>query len=255
MKRILLLVLCFFCMTGFAQAGASGKSGKQENPRQAGKSSIYFYDVESKDDNGYGRLVINADKHTFSFIGQDFTPNRHFEIKVDTESEFRFLAIGHSTKTGNLHIQGEWEGAFPKEGTVGISYCYPPAYGFTLENFGGYVAHIKIAYSTDKGATWKVTSKQSSGISLFEVHSVEIIDLLDEDIPEGSSLVKMKMVVVGGGDVTESEIYSYVHTSPPGYCYPYYDAHGPTWNASLEFYADYCTPYIDSGYWTIYPIY
>ena len=255
MKKLFLVVLCFVFMAGSALAGAGGNSAKQENPRQAGKSSIYFYDVESKDDAGYGRLVINADKHTFTFIGQDFTPNRHFEIKVDTESEYRFLAIGQSTKAGNVHIQGEWEGAFPKEGTVGISYCYPPAYGFTLENFGGYVAHIKIAYSTDNGATWKLTSKQTEDISLFEVYRVDINDLLGEEIPEGSSLVKMKMIVVGGGDVTESEIYSYVHSSPPGYCYPYYDAHGTTLNASLEFYQIECTPYIGSGYWTVYPLY
>lgn len=255
MKKLFLLVLCVFLVAASDQAGAGGKSAKQENPRQAGKSSIYFYDVESKDDNGYGRLVINTDKHTFTFIGQEFTPNRHFEIKVDTESEFQRIAIGHSTKTGNLHIQGEWESTLPELGAVGISYCYPPAYGFVLENLGGYVAHIKIAYSTDNGATWKLTDKQTGDISLFEQYWVEIEDLLDVDIPEGSSLVKMKMIVVGGADVTESEIYSYVHSSPPGYCYPFYDSHGPTWNASLELYNIQCTPYIGSGIWTIYPAY
>jgi hypothetical protein len=253
MKRntVIAVVLCLMMIT---TAGAGAASAKQdENPRQAGKSSIYFYDVESIDDNGYGRLVINTDKKTFVFIGKDFTSNRLFEIKVDTESEFQHIATGHSTESGNLHIQGEWEGTLPEQGTVGICYCYPPAYGFILENYGGYIAHIKIAYSTDNGATWKLTDKQTSGISLFESHKVDIDDLLEEDIPEGSSLVKMKMIVVGGGDVTTSEIYSYIHSSPPGYCYPYYISHGPTWNASLEEIHIECTPYIGSDYWTIYP--
>jgi hypothetical protein len=255
MKRNTLIAVAL-CLMMMATVGASADSDKQdENPRQAGKSSIYFYDVESQnpDDTGYGRLVINTDKETFVFIGKDFTPNRLFEIKVDTESEFHLIATGHSNKSGNILIQGEWEGTLPEQGTVGISYCYPPAYGFILVNNGGYVARMKIAYSTDNGATWKLTDKQISGISLGESHKVDIDDLLEEDIPEGSSLVKMKMIVVGGGDVTTSEIYSYVHSSPPGYCYPYYISHGPTWNAWLEEIHIECTPYIGSNYWTIYP--
>jgi len=249
MKKLFLLVLCFFLVAGSAQAGAGGNSAKQENPRQAGKSSIYFYDVEVPNGNGYGRLVINTDKHTFTFIGQDFTPNQHVYLKTETDSGFELTAKGKSTKSGNLHISGTWEGTLPGVGVVFAYYYYPPAYGFVLENMGGYVANIKIAYSTDNGATWKLTDKIGS-ISLFEQYWMNI-DSVGDYIPEGA-LVKMKMIVVGGADVTTDEIYTHVSTSPPGYCWPFYDSHGPTWNASLDLFNIQCKPYLDSDYWFIW---
>jgi len=49
MKKLFYLVRCFVLVAGSAQAGAGGNSVKQENPRQAGKSSIYnlkiFFDI------------------------------------------------------------------------------------------------------------------------------------------------------------------------------------------------------------------
>ena len=123
-EKTILLDNVFFLVASSAQAGASGKSTKQENFRQAGKSSIYFYDVESKEGSGYGRLVINADKKTFTFIGQDFLPSQHVYIKVDTEGQFQLIADGKSTKSGNLHIQGDWEGVPPKPESVGAYYIW-----------------------------------------------------------------------------------------------------------------------------------
>jgi hypothetical protein len=236
MKRntLIKVVLCLMMITT-AEVGAKS-SRHEENPRQAGKSSIYFYDVESKEGSGYGRLVINADKKTFTFIGQDFLPSQHVYIKVDTDGQLHLAADGKSTKSGNLHIQGEWEGAPPKPGTVGASYIYGPAYGFTLDNLGGYVAHIKVQWSTDNGATWHTTSNQSKDVSLLEIYFQNIKDL-DPNIPIGS-LVRMKMDVVWGDDVVADEIFKYVDT--PGMCYPYYQASGAVWNASLSspFYID-----------------
>ena len=172
MKRntLITVVLCLMMITT-SEAGA--KSAKHdENPRQAGKSSIYFYDVESKEGSGYGRLVINADKKTFTFIGQDFLPSQHVYIKVDTEGQFQLIADGKSTKSGNLHIQGEWEGVPPKPESVGAYYIWGPAYGFTLDNVSGYVAHIKVQWSTDNGVTWHTTSNQSKDVSLWEISVV-----------------------------------------------------------------------------------
>lgn len=129
MKKLFLLVLCFFLVAGSAQAGAGGNSAKQDNPRQAGNSPIYFYDIQSKspDSNGHGTLIINTDKKTFIFNGQDFTPMQIVHIKVDTGSEFQLIAGGKSTKMGNLHIQGSWEGTLPRQGTVGAyTITYPP---------------------------------------------------------------------------------------------------------------------------------
>jgi len=76
-------MLCFFLVAASAHAGGGGTSAEQENFIQAGKSKIYFYDVEVPDGNGYGRLVINADKKTFNFIGQDFLPNQYVISPID----------------------------------------------------------------------------------------------------------------------------------------------------------------------------
>jgi hypothetical protein len=246
MKRntVIAIVLCLMMIT---TAGASGTSAKQENPRQAGNSSIYFYDVEVPDGIGYGRLVIDTAKKTFTFIGQDFPHGQHIRIKVDTESEDHLIAEGKSTKSGNLHIKGEWEGTLPKPGTVSASYIWGPAYGFSLENLGGYVAHIKVQWSTDDGVTWQTTSNQSKDVSLFETYDQNIKDL-DPNIPIGS-LVKMKMDVVWGDDVFTSEIFKYVDT--PGLCWPYFESAGAVWNAYVGYRWDDC--YIpEADLWCIF---
>ena len=248
MKKSFLLVLCFFLVAAPALAGAGDKSAKQVNPRQAGKSSIYFYDVESKEGSGYGRLVINADKKTFTFIGQDFLPSQHVYIKVDTEGQFQLIADGKSTKSGNLHIQGEWEGVPPKPESVGVYYIWGPAYGFTLDNVSGYVAHIKVQWSTDNGVTWHTTSNQSKDVSLWEIYDQNINDL-DPNIPLGS-WVRMKMDVVWGDDVVADQIFKYVDT--PGLCWPYYQCYGAVWNASMGL--AYINCYLPEGdIWCIFP--
>ena len=257
MKKLFLMVLCFFLVAASAQAGAGGNSGKQENPRQAGKSSIYFYDVECKsvgDNNGYGRLVINTEKKTFMFIGQDFTPMQHVHIKVTTGNHVEILAQGKSTKTGNLHIQGQWEGTFlPIEGSVAAYYYYDPAFGFELTNVGGYVCHIKIRWSEDGGGTWHTTEKQTDGVSLGETYRMHIDNLEDDThiIPE-NALVKMKLVIVGGDDVWTDETYTRVHGYPPGYCFPYYTSRGTTWNALFDYDSNQCTADLNSDYWWLW---
>ena len=105
MKKILLMVLCLFLMAAPDQAGAGGKSTKQEeNPRQAGKSSVYFYDIDATDTHGFGQLVINVDKHTFVFIGQAFTPLAHIELRARAvnSTDYILFASGKTTPSGNL---------------------------------------------------------------------------------------------------------------------------------------------------------
>jgi hypothetical protein len=80
MKRNTLIAVAL-CLMMIATVGASADSDKHdENPRQAGKSSIYFYDVESTDDNGYDRLVINTAKKTPSYVlrADGLTPNTNY---------------------------------------------------------------------------------------------------------------------------------------------------------------------------------
>jgi hypothetical protein len=79
MKRNTLIAVAL-CLIMIATVGASGTSAKQENPRQAGNSSIYSYDVESTDDNGYAKLVINTAKKTPSYVlrADGLTPNTNY---------------------------------------------------------------------------------------------------------------------------------------------------------------------------------
>ncbi len=83
--------------------------------KHAGKSSIYFYDVEATDNHGYGKLVIDTNKNTFIFIGQDFKPGQHVYLQFKTDGDFAVFASGKSTPSGNLHVAGTWElDAYPR---------------------------------------------------------------------------------------------------------------------------------------------
>jgi len=110
MKRntVIAVVLCLMMIT---TAGAGAASAKQdENPRQAGKSSIYFYDVESIDDNGYGRLVINMEKKTPSYVlrADGLTPNTNymFWYQGATAEDLYLLGSHVTTKSGRLSMHG-----------------------------------------------------------------------------------------------------------------------------------------------------
>jgi len=235
---IILLVLLLAAGTTFAGDGGNGGFGAtKDNPKQPGKSSIYFYDVES-DDNGYGKLVINMDKKTFVFNGQNFTPGQNIHLQVDAGSEFYLIAKGKSTKSGNLHIEGQWKGGLPPTpGSVGAVCGYQPAYGFRLVNLGGYVARMRVQWSDDNGVTWHNSSGETKDVSLLETYDVNI-KTLDPTIPIGSQ-VRIKMIVVWGDDVVADEWFTYVDEEM--LCYPRYFASGAVWNASLEFEDNDCT--------------
>jgi hypothetical protein len=259
MKKVLLglavdtLALAVLCLMMIATVGSGAAIAKQdENPSQAGESSIYFYDVAASDNHGKGKLVIDVDKHTFVFNGQDFRPGRNIQIIVDTESGVHIVGQGESTKSGNVHVEGEWEGALPEPGTVRTLHYYEPAWGFRLYELGGYVAHIKVQWSTDDGATWHTSSNQSSGVSLWESKRIDI-KTLDPNIPIGS-VVRMKMIVVWGDDVVADQWFSYVEHRVAGQCYPDYESHGKVWNAYLLLQPSmWC--FKASGYWCEYGTY
>jgi alpha-tubulin suppressor-like RCC1 family protein len=92
-----------------ATAGASADSDKQdENPRQAGKSSIYFYDVEATDTHGFGQLKIDVEKRTFVLIGKDFPPSVQIDLQArQVESEdYVIFGSGKTTPSGQLNMSG-----------------------------------------------------------------------------------------------------------------------------------------------------
>jgi len=153
MKRNTLIAVAL-CLMMIATVGASADSAKQdENPRRAGKSSIYFYDVEATDTHGFGKLVINMDKHTFVFIGQDFVPSSQIELRAMAEgsSDDVVFASGKVTPSGNLHIAGTWEEDAPP---AEVGWAYAQLYGYLLENYGWFIAKLACYYSTDGGVTW-----------------------------------------------------------------------------------------------------
>jgi hypothetical protein len=235
MKRVLLLVLCFGFVAGSAQAGAGGNSAKQENPRQAGKSSVYFYDIDATDMHGFGQLVINVDKHTFVFIGQAFTPLSHIELRaraVDS-TDYVVFASGKTTPSGNLHIAGTWEEDAPPA-EVATSYAH--VYAFELVNNGWFVAKIACYYSTDDGVTW-TESNHTDGIAITEWNWVKLGDL---GVPD-YALVKIHTIVVGGKDRTGGEVFQYYYTTVEDWRYvARYDISGVTWNPDLDYYGYFC---------------
>ena len=233
MKKVFLLVLCFFFVTASAQARAGVDSAQQdENPRHAGKSSVYFYDVDATDTYGSGQLVIDVDKHTFVFIGKDFMP--YLQILLGAKeaggTDYAVFASGQVTPSGNVHIAGTWESDAAPEDVV----CNWEMIGmFALLNNGGFVARIACYYSTDDGVTWH-ESAHSSDITLGNWKEVYLKDL---GVPD-YAWVKIHVIVVGGKDRTHDQVYQYV--SWMWGCGADYSIKGTTWNPSLSFEDMYC---------------
>lgn len=105
------LIAVAICVVLIAAIGTSAVAAKQdENPRQAGESSIYFYDVAATDAHGSGKLVIDTEKKTFIFNGKDFEPSRTYALQAGAGSSMGLavFATGTSTPSGNLHVEGTW---------------------------------------------------------------------------------------------------------------------------------------------------
>jgi hypothetical protein len=217
------------CLMMIATAVAGAAPAKQDqNPSQAGKSPVYFYDVAASDTHGKGKLMIDVDKHTFVFNGQDFEPSVQITLRSRTASSdpYVLFAIGKTTPSGNLHLSGNWEPGAAAAEIVAWSE-YPLIDHLDLFNCGGYVAQLASYWSEDSGATWHM-SEVIKGISLLEE---EYYDLYSHGVPLGA-WVKIHIVVVGGKDRTGSDIF--INSADTQYG-AYYNSYGPTWNASLEF--------------------
>jgi len=218
------------CLMMIAAVGAGAATATQdENPSQAGKSSIYFYDVAASDTHGKGKLVIDVDKHTFVFNGKGFDPSAQIALRAraDGSPDYVLFATGKATPSGNLHIAGTWEAAAAPADVVGAT-SYSEISGLWLKNLGGFVVKIACYYSQDNGVTW-LESDHSPGIVIGTEYSVAL-DLLGVPV---NSLVKIHAVVVWGNDRTGSEVFEYV--DPVGDRYAYYTIGGTTLNAWLQY--------------------
>ncbi len=205
MKRIQLIAAAL-CLVMLATVGVGVVAARQENPRQAGESSIYFYDVTASDTHGKGKLMIDVDKHTFVFNGQGFEPSAQIALRARAEgsSDYVQFAAGKATPSGNLHIAGTWEAAAAPADVVGAT-AYSTISALWLWNYGGFVAKIACYYSQDNGVAW-LESGHSQGVVINEDFSVSLSDL---GVPV-NSLVKIHVVVVWGNDKTGSEVFEYV---------------------------------------------
>ena len=232
MKGIAVIAI-MVCAMSLTTPGADVSAAKKEaNPRQAGKSAVHFYDVVASDTHGKGKLVIDLDKHTFVFNGQDFEPSAQIALRskaAGSDDEVIF-ATGKATPSGNLHIAGTWESKAAATEVAAGTY-YAPLYGFYLENYGWFIAKIACYYSTDGGVTWQ-ESNHTDGIARWGAESTTLEEL---GVPL-YALVKIHVIVVGGKDRTGSEIFQHYYT----YCwegqhYGEYSISGTTWKPVLEY--------------------
>jgi len=206
----------------------------EQKLRQAGGSSVYFYDVASSDTHGTGKLMLDVKQRRFVFNGQDFIPLAEIALRARAEdsSEYVIFATGKVTPSGNLHIAGSWEaGVVPRDVVAGGTYEL--LNGFHLFNEGIFIAKLAVYYSTDGGLTW-TESGHTDGISRYEY---AYFSLRDHGIPEGA-LVREHAIVVGGKDRTGSEIFQcayYACGLEFSQKYAGYYISGKTWNPTLSY--------------------
>jgi hypothetical protein len=137
------LIAVTLCLVLIAAVGAGVVAAKQDsNPRQAGNSSVYLYDVVATDTHGSGKLMINVDQHTFVFNGKDFEPSAIIGLRARAadSTDFRVFASGTATPSGNLHIEGAWTEEIGAE---------PASPDFVVGLTKVYTATIQHAYSTE----------------------------------------------------------------------------------------------------------
>jgi hypothetical protein len=214
-------------MIATAVSGAA-PAKQDQNPSQAGNSSIYFYDVAASDTHGKGKLMIDLAKHTFEFNGQDFEPSAQIALraKAADSADYVLFATGKPTPSGNLHISGTWEADASPAEVVADTY-YGPRRGFSFTNEGGFVARLSCYYSTDGCVTWQ-DSVQIKGITLNEHVWFDFYDL---GVPMGA-LAKIHIDVVAGKDRTGSEVVESWNSG----AYEDYVITGTTWNPKLQCY-------------------
>lgn len=79
---------------------------------QAGKSSVYHFDVAATATHGSGKLMINADQQKFVFNGKNFDPNRLYALYYHlpaSSADLHLFASAVATPSGNLHVAGTWD--------------------------------------------------------------------------------------------------------------------------------------------------
>ncbi len=119
------LIAAALCLIMLTTVGAGIVAAKQTgNPRHAGASPIYTYDVGATDSHGTGKLMIDVKQGRFVFNGKEFTPDKTYALFDTTTSRgIHVLATGKATSSGNIHLAGTWEkdAVLPSASNVGAS--------------------------------------------------------------------------------------------------------------------------------------
>jgi hypothetical protein len=100
--------LCLVMLTTVVAGVVTAKQDVKSN--QAGKSSIYLYNVVSTDNSGSGKLIIDLDKHTFVFTGRGFEPSEKYSLFYtigDTPGMHKFASVV-ATQSGHVFLRGIW---------------------------------------------------------------------------------------------------------------------------------------------------
>ncbi len=121
---------------------------------QKGHSPILQVDVKNDAGKVIGKLVVNAEKHTFVFNGTGLAPGRWHELRYSTSSGTYVVGGAKATKAGTMHLTGMWAGRI----------------------------------SDVSAATVTVTTTEKQSATLY------IVDILREDTPNGLYVSKVSMI-------------------------------------------------------------
>ncbi len=180
------LIAIALCLIMLTTVGTGVVAAKQtENPRQAGASSIYLYDVAATDSHGTGKLQINVDKHTFVFNGKGLDPNTLYVLRyrIESSTDFRVFASGKATPSGNLHVAGTWEAgaALPSAPGFGVSAgaAVGDRYSGTLTDYSQ--TGLYYVFKTDDGSAFHLYLSNPVAGSLIGDRATASINAINAD--------------------------------------------------------------------------
>ncbi|MGZ4934108.1 MAG: hypothetical protein ACXVIG_07195 [Halobacteriota archaeon] len=163
MKRMQLIAVAL-CLIMIATVGAGVVAAKQqENPRQAGASQVYFYNLAPADGHGKGILKIDTKQQTFLFNGQGFAPSQTFILLARAASGDAYIfASAKSTAAGNLNLKGAWSTSTAAQpGSQGFGV------GLLLPGKAQYTGTIQRTSLDDKDYDLVFTDAYNNKITLY----------------------------------------------------------------------------------------
>ncbi|MEN6342652.1 MAG: hypothetical protein ABFC89_08850 [Methanospirillum sp.] len=199
MKRMLLftVALCILLL-----AGAGVVAAKQDaNPRQAGASPVYHFDVPATDTHGPGTLMINLDERKFIFNGKGFEPGQKYILHYSTadSADLRVFVSATATPSGNLHVEGTWSGVYAAPSATGFGvgasavmtgtiqraageYCYKLTYAAGDQTLTSYLPANEITFGEEGHALPNVIAEPAA-VDYVKTYSSTILYVGYQGVP------------------------------------------------------------------------